>query len=195
MGGDNAHAIGGGFTACGVGGQGLIVRTILVLLLLVGIGWWWTGLSSDELVTYRASCTNEIHILPRSLAMRGKPFEQAFKKYRADRTNCGILLLGRTVYKLNKARGEVYYTSNLSGTQRLVDCAIFSRTDWACSYPDGSGKVVIIDGLRAIHADDVNWLGGPHFSLRRWQWWGAKFYWWIGQPRGAWLIPEQHEYI
>ena len=98
----------------------------------------------------------------------------------------------RTVYKLNKARGEVYSTG-LGGAERLVDCAIFSRTDWACSYPDGSGRVVIIDGLRAIRADDVN--VNDFFSLRRWQWWGATLYEWIGQPRGAWLIPEQHEYF
>ena len=33
------------------------------------------------------------------------------------------------------------------------------------------------------------------FSLRRWQWWTVILLWWIGDPRGAWLIPEQHEYI
>ncbi len=27
----------------------LMVQTILALLLLSGIGWWWTGPSSDEL--------------------------------------------------------------------------------------------------------------------------------------------------
>ena len=167
---------------------------ILVLLLLAGLGWWWTGPSSDELVVYPAKCTDGRPILPPSLAMRSESFEQDFKKYQADRANCEILPLNRTVYKLNKARGEVYYTG-LSETRRLVDCAIFSRTEWTCSYPDGGGKVVIIDGLRAIHADHVNRPGGVHFSLRRWQWWGVTLYWWIGRPRGAWLIPEQQQYI
>ncbi len=171
-----------------------MVRTIVALLLLAGLGWWWTGPSSDELVVYSATCAGGGPVLPLSLAMRSKSYQQDFKKYQADRANCVILPLDPTVYKLNKARGEVYYTG-LSGAERLVDCAIFSRTEWACSYPDGIGKVVIIDGLRAIHADDVSRPGGVQFSLRRWQWWGVTLYWWIGQPRGAWLIPEQHRYF
>ncbi len=163
--------------------------------MLAALGWWWTGPSSDELVVYPATCTDGRPILPRSLAMQSESFEQDFKKYRADRANCEILPLNRTVHKLNKARGEVYYSGVVNKAERLVDCAIISRTEWTCSYPDGSGKVVIIDGLRAIHADYVNRPVGVHFSLRRWQWWGVTLYWWIGRPRGAWLIPEQHEYI
>lgn len=172
---------------------GLIVRTIFALLLLAGIVWWWTGPSSDELVVYPANCTNKIQILPSSLALRSQFLTQDFEKYRADRANCRIDTLNPTVYKLNKARGEVYYNSTFLGTQRLVDCSIFSRTDWSCSFADGSGKVVIIDGLRAISADDVR--VGSFFSLRRWQWWATTLYWWIGQPQGAWLIPEQREYL
>ena len=174
-----------------------IFLATLIVVLLAGIGWWWTGLSSDELVVYSATCTPEpdqIQILPLDLALWGKSFDEGFKQYQADRANCRILPFNPTVYKLNKARGEVYYLG-LFKTERLVDCAIFSRTNWVCSYPDGSGKVVIIDGFQAIHADDVNLPGGVRFSLRRWQWWAVTLYWWIGQPRGAWLIPEQHEYI
>ena len=169
----------------------LMVHIILALLLLAGIGWWWTGPSSDELVVYSARCTNGIQILPRSLALRGKSFDEGFKKYQADRANCEILNRSQTVYKLNKARGEVYYL-RIDGPQRLVDCSIFSRTDWACSFTDGSGPVVMIDGLRAIHADDVKW---GFFYLRRWQWWTVVLLGWIGDdpPRGAWLIPEQHQ--
>ena len=177
------------------GVPGMIVRTILALLLLAGIGWWWTGPSSDELVVYPARCTNGVQILPLNLALRGKSFDEGFKKYQADRANCQIHTLNRTVYKLNKARGEVYYL-RIDGPQRLVDCSIFSRTDWTCSYPDGSGPVVIIDGLEAIHADDVNQYGPLlSFSLRRWQWWAASLSYLIGYPlpRGAWLIPEQHQ--
>ncbi len=167
---------------------------IWALLLLAGLGWWWTGPSSDELVVYPAMCSGGGPVLPLSLATRSESFEQDFKKYQADRATCVILPLNPWVYKLNKARGEVYYTL-LGKVERLVDCAIFSRTEWACSYPDGSGKVVIIDGLRAIHADNVSRPGGAHFSLRRWQWWGVTLYWWIGRPRGAWLIPEQHRNV
>ena len=170
-----------------------MVGTMFALLLLAALGWWWTGPSSDELVVYPATCVDGPPILPPSLAMQSGSLEQDFKKYRADRANCVILSLNPTVYKLNKARGEVYYTG-LFGASRLVDCAIFSRTDWTCSYPDGSSRVVIIDGLRAIHADEVSSPGVVHFSLRRWQWWGVTLYWWIDRPRGAWLIPEQHQY-
>ena len=183
-----------------------MLRTILlatpIVVLLAGFGWWWTGPSSDELVVYPAACTNGIKILPPSLALRGESFDallsgesEGWKKYQADRANCRILHYPPTVYKLNEARGEVYYLSWIDGPQRLVDCSIFSRTDWACSYPDGSGKVVIIDGLKAIHADDVNNPLHTRFSLRRWQWWTVVLLRRIGDARGPWLIPEQHEYI
>ena len=133
-----------------------MVGIIFVLLMLAALGWWWTGPSSDELVVYPATCANDRPILPLSLVMRrSQSFEKDFEKYDADRANCLINPRGRTVYKINETRGEVYYKL-LNQVERLVDCAIFSRTEWTCSYPDGSGKVVIIDGLRAIHADDVN---------------------------------------
>ena len=128
------------------------VLTILALLLLAATGWWWTGPSSDELIVYPARCTNLIQILPFSLAMQ---FGESFEKIRADRENCVILDNSPTVYKLNKTRGEVYYAGHLDQPRRLINCSILSRTDWTCSYSDGSGKVVIIDGLRAIHRDDV----------------------------------------
>lgn len=131
--------------------------------------------------------------------MRGEYSDEGFKEYQADRANCKILQHSPNVYKLNKARGEVYYLSWIDGPKRLINCSIFSRTDWACSYPDGSGKIVIIDGLKAIHPVDVEKpvLGSTalqRFSLRRWQWWTVVLLWWIGDPRGAWLIPEQPYY-
>ena len=173
----------------------IVVLAPLIVVLLAGIGFWATAPSSDELVVYPASCSNEIKILPFGLAIRGKSFDEGFKQYHADRANCTILPLNPTVYKINKARGEVYYKSDLLGTERLVDCSIFSRTDWSCSYPDGGSRVVIIDGLRAIHSDEVSSPLRVHFSLRRWQWWATTLYWWIDRPRGAWLIPEQHRHI
>lgn len=176
-----------------------MLRTIflstLIFVLLAGLIWWWNGPSSDELVVYRAACSNFVQILPLNLALRGN---KGFKEYHADRANCVILHYPRKVYKLNRARGEVYYLDYLDAPRRLVDCLIFSRTDWTCSYPDRSGKVVIIDGLKAIHEDEIHADDDPQFaffSLRRWQWWTVILLWWIGDPRGAWLIPEQHEYI
>ncbi len=172
-----------------------MIGIIFALLMLAALGWWWTGPSSDELVVYPATCANDRPILPLSLVMRrSQSFEKDLEKYDADRANCVILPLNPRVYKINEKRGEVYYKL-LDQAERLVDCAIFSRTEWTCSHPDGSAKVVIIDGLRAIHADEVSGPGGVHFSLRRWQWWGVTLSsWWTDRPRGAWLIPEQHEY-
>ena len=172
-----------------------MIQITVVVLLLVGLGWWWSGPSSDELVVYSARCLDGTPILPPTLAMRTETFERDFEKYEQDRANCVIIPGNRTVYKLNNARAEVYYIG-LSGPQRLVDCAIFSRTDWACSYPDGSGRVVTIDGLEAIHADDVKKLGPAlSFYQRRWQWWVARLWSLVGRPQGAWLIPEQREYV
>ena len=140
-------------------------------------------------------CSDGGPVLPRSQVIRSGSIMKDLKRYKADRASCVILPLNPTVYNLNKARGEVYYKL-FDQVERLIDCAIFSRTDWTCSYPDGSYKVVIIDGLQAIHADEVSSRspGRVHFSLRRWQWWGVTLYWWIDRPRGAWLIPEQREY-
>ena len=131
--------------------MGRYVLTTILLLAFAGAGWWWTGPSSDELVVYPATCTNGVQILPPSLALRGESDD--FKKYQADRANCVILYHSPKVYKINKARAEVYYSSKSVGAKRLVDCSMFSRTDWACSYPDGSGKLVIIDGLKANRTD------------------------------------------
>lgn len=165
---------------------------LLVLILLIGIAWWWAGPSSNESVVYPATCTNNnIQILPLGLTGTTKMIDQDFEKLRADRANCKILPLNRSTYILNEARGEVYYTG-LGGPQKLIDCSIVSRSDWACSYSDGIGRVVIIDGIKAISKNDVTRSGGiVFFSLRRWQWWFATLYWWVGEPQGGWLIPEQ----
>lgn len=166
----------------------MVLGIFLCLVFFAPLVWWWEGPSSDELVVYPATCSNQIKILPLEAFLHlGMPLDQASKKYDADRANCRILLLSRYTYKINRARGEVYFKS-LVRTKRLVDCAIFSREDWTCSYRDGSGKVVIKDGLLVIqkHQLEVN-----RFYLRRWQWWFAKLYNWIDRPQGTWLIPEQ----
>jgi hypothetical protein len=172
-----------------------MIQMMMVVLVLAGLGWWWSGPSSDELVVYSARCLDGTPILPPTLVIRTETFEQDFQKYQKDRENCVIVPGSRTVYKLNNARAEVYYIGLLSEPRRLVDCAIFSRTDWACSYPDGSGRVVVIDGLEAIHADDVKPEPRTSFYQRRWQWWVARLWSLVGRPQGAWLIPEQRVYV
>lgn len=167
------------------------------ILVLAWLGWWWSGPSVDELVLYPAQCVDGTPIIPPALATTefdlGK-IRQEHKKHQQDRANCVIDPYVPEVFKLNEARGEVYYTG-WGGTKKLVDCAIFSRTDWTCSYPDGSGKVVIIDGLQAISEKDLHRLGGPLFYMRRWQSWIARLSRRFGgQPTGAWLIPEQQVY-
>ena len=49
----------------------LVIVTFWLLLAFAWAVWWWTGPSSDELVVYRAKCTNEVSILPPSLTRRG----------------------------------------------------------------------------------------------------------------------------
>lgn len=171
----------------------------LVVLSILGLGWWWSGPSSDEFVAYPAFCINGISILPRELSLRTETpetFERDYKKYREDRANCVIVPGNRTVYKLNSARAEAYYvTGDFDTPGRLVNCAIVSRTNWICSYPDRSGKIAVTNGLRAIHIDELKQPAPHFFYQRRWQWWAAALYYWVGQPRGAWLIPEQHVYF
>ena len=171
-------------------------KSYFFVFLIAGAAvWWWlSGPDSDELIVYRATCVNENKVLPWTMAGRkGESLAQSRKRYDADRANCVILPQSRTVYKLNKARAEVYYNSPFTGAARLIDCSIFSRTDWTCSWPDGIGKVVIIDGLRAKHRAELKMITSNFFSLRRWQWWAARLYQWVGQPQGSWLIPEQTE--
>jgi hypothetical protein len=168
------------------------LRDLLVMvgavLLLAKLLWWWSGPAPDELVEYSSFCLRGGQILPLGLATRTTTFEENFKRYEENRANCLIVPMRRTTYKLNMARAEVYYMT-LGGPERLVDCKIFDRTDWVCSYPDGSGSIVMIDGLRAISADDND----IYFYQRRWQWWLATLWSWVGRPQGAWMIPEQHE--
>lgn len=166
-------------------GAAQVCQTLLVLLVFVAIGWWWTGPSSKQLVVYPAKCSTGIKILPMS-------FSVSFKKYRTDRADCRIIQLNPTTYRLNKTKGEVYYQGVFDTPERLVDCAIISRTDWACSYSDHNSRLVIIDGLIAMYHDQHYYS----FSLRRWQWWTVVLLRLIDvEPQGEWLIPEQHEYL
>jgi hypothetical protein len=69
-------------------------------------------------------------------------------KFFQERANCLIVPADPTVYKLNTARAEAYYSAGIRPPARLIDCMILSQTDWACSYSVGSGGVVVIDGSR-----------------------------------------------
>ena len=105
---------------------------LVLLLVLAGLGWWWSGPASDELVLYPAQCADGTPIIPLVLAMPlgtfGAQFEQYHEKHQQDRANCVIDPHVPDVFKLNETRGEVYYKYRVGETQRLVDCAIFSRT-------------------------------------------------------------------
>lgn len=158
------------------------------VLGLFVIGWWWSAPSSDETTAYTAACANGLKMRPSLHAINTKTFDRDYTKYREDRANCVILPMSVTVYTVNVARGEVYYSSG-GGARRLVDCAIVSSNDWRCAYPDGSGYVTVVGGLKAQgRSDDGYW-----FSIRRWQYSYATIYWFLLSvgPRGAWLIPEQ----
>lgn len=174
----------------------LPMAAILMSLIIGALVWWLSGPSSDETVVYPASCTNGLHVLPPGMVLdvsTTEAWERSYSEYRRSREGCLIRTWSRTVYKLNRNLGEAYTAHGFDIT-RLVDCAFFSRTEWKCYYMDGSGPVVILDGLKAIHRSDLE-DASPFFYLRRWQWWLARLYAWVGHPQGSWLIPEQVEYI
>lgn len=156
------------------------LQGLLGVALLVGaILWWLSGPSNDEFVSYWAQCTNNVKILPLNR-----------ERDRASRDKCEILPMHKTVYKLNPARGEIYYKLPFTGAQRLLNCAIIDNDNWTCSYPNSNEKVVVIDGLRTFTPTAII----PGFYMRRWQWWIATALTMIGKkPRGSWLIPDQEE--
>jgi hypothetical protein len=178
-----------------------IVKIVPAAALLLTIG----GCSeSDEITAYPAYCANGQAILPLGIAYRqfGEDYPKAMQD--AERT-CAIVTQASHTYRLNRARAEVTYVMSM-GPGKLVNCTIFSSTDWACEYPDYasgiykdrpfSGKVVFIKGRPAIHEKEAM---GPEYSHRfymhRWQWWTARllslFVWPV---RSEWLIPEQNEH-
>jgi hypothetical protein len=112
-----------------------------------------------------------------------------------DKKKCRLFVSGSTTYKLNKAKGEVYYL--LAGTaMRLENCAIFNRENWSCEYSDGSKKV-IIDGLIGWNPDGSTNRFSESFSLHGWQWWYVTLYWMVMSegPQARWLVPDQEMYI
>jgi hypothetical protein len=164
---------------------------ILVTIVVAAVVLWWaSGPASDEVTTYKASCTNGISIRP--LLTYPQSFEEAYRKYHKDRKDCILWHWGRRTYKINLYRSEVYYASRLSGVERLTNCAIIDSENWKCEYPDKSGYVAIINGLEAQRLEKGERFPDL-FSLYRWQYWYVMCYWFLlGEgPRGEWLIPEQ----
>jgi hypothetical protein len=90
------------------------------------------GLWSDELISYPVKCYDDPPSIP----------------------DCDKLYtLNRTHYEINKAVNEVSYVSlndSVLGVRKLIRCAILDRENWTCSYPDASGTVQVIDGLKLI---------------------------------------------
>jgi hypothetical protein len=178
-----------------------------VALIFVSL-WFGLGvpfeLFSNEITSYPAMCSNDQKILPWGLARKhyGDIMEVSNRMRDAER-NCSIITLNRSTFMINMARGEVYYknidySADIGGVQKLVSCAILSRTDWTCEYPDGSGKIEFIGGLQAIHGSDAA-LAPEFFYMRRSQWWTARLVrafgyqsgLYRGPVRSSWLIPEQ----
>lgn len=169
-----------------------MIQIMVVLVVLAGFGWWWSGPGSDESVLYPAHCKGGELILPLTTLA---PNAGDSEKFLLSRANCVIVTHEPTVYKLNNARTEAYYSIGAGPPGRLIHCMILSRTDWACSYPAGGAKVVVNDGLRAIRTDGATPLTNDVFYQRRWQWWIATLWAGLGgEPKGTWMIPEQKAY-
>jgi hypothetical protein len=173
------------------------------VLVLVGLVWLWGPFEifSDGIIGYPAYCTNGQKILPVVLAMEHYGQSDYFKRMQEAERTCEISTLNRTTYKINTARGEVYYKNIDVGdipVDKLINCAILSRTDWTCEYPGGGPKVQFIDGLQAIRKEDAG-AKPQFFYMRRWQWWTARLISFFGynsglydgHVRSPWLIPEQ----
>lgn len=168
------------------------MKILCTLIFAAVVGWWASGPASDEVTVYTATCVNNIIIRPFAHYSRDERWDKDFaKQFFQDRQNCVILLLNDLTYKVNLHQSEVYYQSKLdSGPKRLVKCAIMDSSNWRCEFPDGSGYIAVINGLKAIKNDSSR---SDLFSLYRWQYWYVTWYWFImGKgPQGAWLIPKQ----
>ena len=180
------------------------MRVVIALIVVIGgLVWLWEPFESfrDEITSYPAYCSNGLKILPIGLAFEPNgSAADVSKKMREAASNCEIITANRTTYRTNSARGEVYY-KNIDfdvGVYKLINCAILSRTDWKCEYPDGSGKVEFNGGLEAIKKEDAA-ATPAFFYMRRWQWWTARLVSLVGYNSGlhtgpvrsSWLIPEQ----
>jgi hypothetical protein len=99
---------------------------------------------TDETTSYKASCYKE-----------------------TNRRACHPL--ARTTYRVRPSSGEVVYWmkgDDLGTPRRLSNCSIWDSENWQCEYEDGSGPVVMFNGLLA----KVKGANPAMVSLRWWQW-------------------------
>ena len=72
-------------------------------------------------------------------------------------------------YRINRARAEVVSLAEVSNAIpiTLINCSIMDKKNWECSYQDGSGTVIMVDGL--VQNPDPN-----HCYVRRWDYYIVK---------------------
>lgn len=161
------------------------MKIILIISIIAVIGWWLTEPANDEITIYSATCTNGI-IIQSNIPLDN--FAYHYQKHRDNLKTCVILPLTPMSYKINFYKAEIYYTYGFGGPRRYVNCAILNSKNWRCPFEDGSGDIVVINGLKARDEEMER-----HFSLYRWKYWYTTIYWFLvgGGPQGAWLIPDQ----
>ena len=84
----------------------------------------------------------------------------------------GYVTGARTTYKVQKERAEVVYwlTDNSNpvfGLRKLTNCTIRNAGNWSCVFSDGSGLVVVSDGI----PNRQGMFKDEYVSLRSYQWW------------------------
>jgi hypothetical protein len=74
-----------------------------------------------------------------------------------------------TKYRINRARAEVVSLTGVGYAIpiTLINCSIMDKKNWECSYQDGSGTVIMVDGLQ--QNPDPN-----HRYVRRWDYYIVK---------------------
>ena len=146
---------------------------------------------SDTVTLYPAACANHVEIIPRQ--------KRSHEADLASRHGCEIVPFERKTYRVNLARGEIYYVFN-TFPLRLLDCAIMDNENWSCRDPEDGGRYAVLDGLRAYSQLDVEQASRFNYTLvfylRGWQWWSLKL---LGMFRSTvhapWLIPAQNPVI
>jgi hypothetical protein len=149
---------------------------------VVGIGfavWLWNPQLpwSDEGVAYPALCD----VTPETLARRGADY-------------CPVRTLNPHFFRVDRANNEVVRWADESpinpGLSKLHRCIIKDTRTWKCWYSDGSGPVLMVDGIENFQP--VAGFGRVVF-LRRWQWHVAT--WWSALTKDGfdfgWLLPAQ----
>ncbi len=78
-----------------------------------------------------------------------------------------------TKYRMNRARNEVVSLAEVPNAIpiTLVNCSIMDKKNWECSYQDGSGKVIMIDGLKQNPPPNHRYAGRwDYYIVKYWKW-------------------------